>query len=996
MKKYLFLIAAAAAMVLASCQPSGLEVEVSDASSDLVTITITASLDEATKATVDDGAKKWVWSEGDQLAVFDGVAKRTFDIKTGVGTSIATFTGDVDGGAVALNAVFPYSAAGATYEDYTIPAVQTVTAAAVADPAAMVATATGEKDGGDYNFTFTSAVSFMRFTSDAAGRFIFHAVDKGDKMTGDGRVVAVDAPSAGTWWVAVKPATYTGLRVFRRIAGHDYLVKSDAALNLSTPGAARELGTINSTSTEVVAIETADELIAYLGGSPAYDAYICADLDMTAKSITTCASYALNFDGQYHTISKWTSDGVALFGTVTGSVNNLTLDSDCVLTPASGDFGFIICDLQGSIKGCVNKANIAIDLGDGTTQYKFGVLVSSSTVNTATIQDCENYGNITVDWNVGESKMSSQLVGGIVGRLDNPGSNVRIKDCTNHADLIKVNGLHDGAGNLSNIYCGGIVAATVSKEGSKETQTGFTVNFGTIQGCVNEANIDVSWAGGTGGYFNIGGIIGYGECAVDGCENKGNISFTNSTSVNNARPSVGGIAGTLAGTATVNAKDCVNRGNVSITGSFANSSNAYAFATGGTSATSCGGCIGTVGDNATLVDNCDNYGKISVDAYMPTGNKSGAFFGGVVGQSFCPISNCENYYDATTLSLKIMAYKTYWGGVAGSVTGAISSCTNKTSVTYSCNSPTITNARLNYVAGIVGYCTAGIDHCINDGAMNITFDSNTGYSYVGGICAYSEGGAITFGYNENHSTADIVINGNSMVKQIASAGIVGYHNTAGSTYSYCSNAGDISVSNWSNAAYNYVGGILGSYNSGNNTIDHCTNTGNFTSTAACKMRIGGIAAALAGTLSNSTSNSTISMSNGKALSAAGGLLGYSNANVSGCSSECILTASDNASTSRAGLLFGDIGGTRTTSGTTAAGSITTNDASTSAGFIAGAYQAASANHTFGAAGNPISIASTASINGAVVSLSEPPTATELIGDTTTAAGAVTIVNVVVE
>ena len=959
---------------------------------ELVPMTFTASCEEIIpRASLSaDTNPQVVWAEGDQLAVYDGTAIRTFTIKAGEGgKTTAEFEGSA-ADVASYTAVFPYAAAylEAGVLKYAVPAAQAVGAQSV-DPAALVATATSTDKA---NFGFTSAVGLLRFDVPAGvNKVIFHTKGKAETLAGDSRAVVVTLPgTAGTFEAAVEPGTYEGIRAFARTASGDFLKAGASDLAVSA-GHLKPMGNVK-TDTEVVAIETPDEFIAYLGSSPTLDAYVCADLDLTAKTVTTCASYANNFDGQFHSIDNWESAGVALFGTVSGSVSNLTLESGCNITVASGDFSPMVCTLTGSVSGCVNKADFTIDLGDGTTQYCFGPIVSICSAATTLIRDCENYGNIDVTLATGATTMSAQYIGGLVSVVGSPSTSIRVQDCVNHADHIILTATNPGSNStLKNIYLGGVVAATGVNNGDKDNTSGFTSNYGTVSGCVNHADVEATWDGGTGGYYNIGGIIGYAECAVSGCENLGDISFENSKSVYNARPSVGGIAGTLAGTAAVNANDCINRGDVSLSGDFANAGNSYTGGTAGLVGSTCGGCFGLVGDNTTGIDNCDNYGKVTIDTYMPTGNKSTAYYGGIVGYSKGNISNCDNYYNSTTLSLKIMAYKTYWGGVAGYVGGAMSYCTNASDIVYSCNG-VITNVRLNHVGGIGGNVVGAIDHCINEGSLDITFDSNTGYSYAGGICAYHAGG-VALSYNENRASGDITIDGGAMVKQIAVAGIVGYNNAASSTYSNCSNAGDISVSNWSNTAFNYVGGIMGSYNSGSNTFTSCSNTGNLSSTATSKMRMGGIASALNGTMTNCTNDCTISMTGGITGSVAGGLMGYCAAAVTGGSSSCTITATGNTGSS-AGLLFGDLGGTKTVKNITAGGSIT-SDAGTAAGFIAGAWNKNTANFTLGAAGEPVNILGSSRVNGAAPSLTEPdPVAGDVLGDTSVG-GTITFTNVVI-
>lgn len=990
MKKVLFFAAAVAAMMLASCKPSEYEVVVNDpADANLVTITITANLDQATKATINDAEKKWFWSEGDHLAVFDGVAKRDFTLTAGAGTAIATFTGSIDPGAGALDAIFPYAAAAGDdfAAGYVIPATQTVTAEAVVDPNALVATATGAKDGDDYNFTFTSAVSFIRFTSDAAGKFIFHAADKEDSLTGDGRAVVVNAPAAGTWWVAVKPASYTGIRVFRRISGHDYMLSSASTLDLSAPGKAREFGTINSTANEVKVIETADELIAYLGGSPALDAYVVADLDLSAKSVTTCATYTKNFDGQCHKICNWTSSGVALFGAVNAgaSVKNLTLDGSCSFTnPADGDFGFLIKQLKGSMVNCINMVDVTITFADLTQQHVFSPLVGRSSSSSSVMTDCVNYGNIDIEYTTPDAaKANTQYFGGIVGVVGTETDILRLSGCRNEADHITVT-VHNGnteQAYLRNTYVGGLVGGTGLSNGDADHKTGYAKNYGTFSGCINNADVSVSWEGGTGGYFKVGGLIGACQAQLLDCINNGDVSLVSSTSAYNANPSVGGLAGVIGGPANPNAKDCTNNGTVTLSGSFVNSDAASAYAAGsmGYYWANAGGCFGIVGDSSTLIDNCDCNAPVNFDIRMSDGGGSGHCLGGIVGICQCAISNCDHNYTASPSIINSQAKNAWLGGIAGLAYNNVTNCTTNAPIEstrkiFTWNTGTDgKDKKLIYLGGIVGRmmtASTSVSGCTNSGTMTLTTASDHGHVYLAGIVAYS--GAITITNCTNSNTISFD-GGGETGGQLYQSGILGYYNATGTTISGCTNTGDISATNWANTAFSYIGGIACQYSGSNCTITNCTNNADITITCAAKLRVGGIEAAHNGTFTGNVHSGNITatgMSGGAAAAECqiGGLAGYwgngniANSATKSCSvSGAIITKL--GSNSRVGGVVGSINVNSTWTDLIVNTQITTTG-SEYVGALVGGFHANN-NLVVTLAGSPVYTGTT--VNGAAIS-----------------------------
>lgn len=913
MKKYFILFAAICAAVAVSCTPKELVIDtpaeegVSDVK--LIPITITASL-EGTKADMVD--VKWTWQSGDKLAVYDGTAKREFTLdESAAGTAVAKFTGEVAETFTSLQAVFPYAAAGASFGTPLIPAVQTVASGTTIDPAAMIAIAeTAEKVSDDeFNFYFTSGVSMLRFTvPDGVQKVILHTEGKEAAIAGESRSVTVSVPGAGQYWAAVNPAAYEGMKVFARTSNGDLLKSTTSTIDLSAPGKAKNLGTLGAGGTSVSVIEDGAELVSYLGSTPTLDAYVVNDLDLTDKTVTTCASFAKVFDGLYHSIKNWTSNGVALFDDKTeGVIKNINIDSTCNLTPTSGNFGFLALALinNGAIIGCSNAANVTYSLGEGTTQHCFGFFTGRLITKTTKITDCKNTGNLTISFTTVSTDMKTQYIGSMVGMVAGPNGDIRLENCTNEG-IITVNGTNStGETHLRNIYLGGLFGGTGVNKGTTSTPTGYTKKYGTIKNCLNKGKVEATWTGGTGGYFRVGGIGGYAEAAFDSCINEGSVSFTNSLELQTAGSAVGGICSVIAGTSSINAIDCLNKGAISFIGRFSTASvttitttdpdteeetkTEYALndALVGCKYPAVGGCFGVVGDNSTKIQNCSNEGTISVtwgkDSAAPS------MVGGVVAFSFC----------------------------------APKSCTNSGNITY---------------------------------------------------------------------------NGGKMSKQVYLSGIVAWLDKK-ATIDGCENTGDITAENWTNSSFSYIGGVMGNYNATKSTIQNCSNSGKLTSTATAKMRMGGIAAALYGTMKNCINTGDIECTNAQAGSRFGGLMGYSSAPITGGSTDCNITVTGNTATGHAGLLCGDIARTNTVSGVTVGGTITT-DASIKAGFLFGGYNSTSnvAIYTLGTDSAPLIIDANANINGTCV-VSNPSAISDVVGDTQTNASAshnMIFTNVVVE
>ena len=401
MKKNLFCLAALCAAALVSCTPKELIIEEPESidnpkeTAELIHITIKASMSESTKATISTD-RTWTWDASDKLAVFDGTTvTKEFGIKEILSDGQAIFEGDVASTA-SLTAVFPYAAA-LSDGSYKLSSEQTISTGQTVDPSAMVATATGEKaSDSEFTFYFTPAVSFFRLSVGAGvSKVILHTVGKDDTIAGESRSVTVNLPgTAGSFWAAVNPAVYHGIRAFA-YDGTSYAKKgADAAeIDLSAKGSGKNIGTVSG-GTAVSVIENADNLISYLG-NPALDGYIVNDLDLTGKTITSCASFAKTFDGQYHSIKNWTSEGTALFGANSGTVKDFTLDSSCKLnlpaTLAAGDYAFVVKTNQGTVSGIRNEADVAEWTGEITGAINLGIIVGNGPANSI-VENCYNSG----------------------------------------------------------------------------------------------------------------------------------------------------------------------------------------------------------------------------------------------------------------------------------------------------------------------------------------------------------------------------------------------------------------------------------------------------------------------------------------------------------------------------------------------------------------------------------------------------------------------------
>ena len=874
MKKYL-VFAALAFAALVSCnkeisneqmpQPSAVK-------EGYVEITLSAGMDASTKAVL--AGNTVLWAVGDKVAVYPdaATAKEEFTVKTVEGKNV-TITGSVPAGTTSLVAVYPYaSALGRDGNTVTvdIPPTQDIPDGGTIDPAAMCSAAVYT----DLTQTaqFQNLFSLLAFNvGDVTDANIvgLYATGLGVSLTGsfnasltsDGPVLtpvtgSVDGSSVKVfaekgkffakktqYYAVVAPCVVEG---FTAGVGNDSklgTVTSAKTLTLERNKGVN-LGDVSSKVTfKYRAIHNAEELQDFLATASVYTAddevVLANDIDMSGVTLApdteggyaAASSFKGVFDGKGYSIKNWASEGVALFKSVSGAVKNVTLDASCTLTnpPAVGSgFSFLVCALPDGAKvsGCVNKANVAITaVNNGGTQYRYGSIVGVSQ-KTALVENCDNYGSIDFGITTGSSKIKTHYLGGIIACTNGPTDQLRISKCHNYGDHITVTVLNGAGGNVfNNIYVGGISASTGVNEGTEEKASGYTSNYGVYSECTNNADITASWQGGTGGYFKVGGIVGYAECKLKDCTNNGNVlcSIPAEVGTNSSSPGIGGIAGVLAGTAPVNADGCVNKGSVVVSGVFTNASTHYGLGVGGNNSGCIGGCFGLVGDNTTLISDCHNQGTLTVNTSTTATAGSWHIAGGVAGYCMATMTNCSNDAD---FDVTIKARIAHVGGIAGYCTKPISNSTNSGILKVSHNGDNLTKDQSKItinLGGIVGYSgttTGDLDSCTNGGAVKL-LDTN-GDVRLGGI-----GGMVYGTVNKCNNVADVtlervVFSTFSFASHVG--GVVGYFNLESKPFTNCSNTAKVSATLDEKANTSNVGGVLG-YMQIKSSMSNCSNTG---------------------------------------------------------------------------------------------------------------------------------------------------------------------------
>ncbi len=154
----------------------------------------------------------------------------------------------------------------------------------------------------------------------------------------------------------------------------------------------------------------------------------------------------------------------------------------------------------------------------------------------------------------------------------------------------------------------------------------------------------------------------------------------------------------------------------------------------------------------------------------------------------------------------------YVGGICGYISGAaqISNCHNSATVYASYDG----DAGAGGICGYMGYSTATISGCTNDGYISVYRRS------VGGICGYQYRGLITYCHNSGRIYSDA---GNNTDNNSYAGGICGYMSDYSyAIISYCYNTGAVEGKG------TYTGGITGRIYG---TITNCFNVGMVTASS---------------------------------------------------------------------------------------------------------------------------------------------------------------------
>jgi len=833
-------IAVAAISCAVSCNKEIAAPDSSPDSSDKVALSLSATGEPEVKVSLDfSQSQNVLWSDTDLIAVFDGTSKNQFSIDSGTNTgATATFSGEVTPGYSDLFAVYPYSAAGSlsgTSLSVTVPASQTVSGTASADPAALVSV--GQVSSGTVEFKQVCGLLKFQIDTTNITKVILH----GTNLAGTATVAATGVLSSvtlgessieitysggcfaeGRYFAAVLPGT-TAANVFTvefvEDTGLSYVKTVTNAVTVARKEG-KSIGEYDDSYDRIRHISNKAQLYAWganMGEEHGVTVYLDADIDCASDPWTyEGATFDGVFEGQNHKIYNLVvttdSENTGFISRLLGSLKNLTVGSSngsswdgvSAIThngSSSADadtrfLGLVGRMVEGSSMTGVNNYAKIVAAATNSRVYIGGLVGTIPESNSATLTNCKNYGSVTNNstWTGGQTRM-----GGILGQCNGA---LTASGVENHGALTINNNVTNFVGGL----CGDL-GHDSSVSGSK--------NYGTIT--FTDGGTSKTYLGGC-----FGSVRG---STVSDCHNYGAITATR-----NAECWFGGIAGFFeSGVSSLT--DCVNHTGADL---MVASSVAKRVLMGGIT----GGCqYNGSGPFGVTIQDCKNEAAVTNDGCASDFGGIAGLFDNYLSSATILIENCEN-------------------------TGAVASIVADNGTSMS---------RELRVGGIIGGtdpedngCEQVYRSCINRGTVTVDGALKSGASVrVGGIVgnAYN---ITTIDKCKNFGNVGSVVGGGDAGSAVFTfGGILGYiQSRTASRYQQvkdCINAGTVS----SVRAYNnqYLGGIVGGGTTDNNVypqVTGCKNYGNISATKTTNTLVGGLCGYIKYTVANSANFGDVS------------------------------------------------------------------------------------------------------------------------------------------
>ena len=808
---------------------------------ELERIVVTVDGDD-TRTFIGDDGKSINWCEDDVIAIYDGYGIREFTIVEGsVNGKSASFEGEIATGATTLRAIYPYSAVELVDGALNVTSLseQQLDGRNVTD-GAMLSIAEFERDA--EMFTFNNAMGFLRvnITKDDVSSIIVNGLNIAGvvELSADGTIAEVvngansvtlrpvyATFAVGTYYVALLPGTTPagqfkmtfvreGAAALEMVAQGEITVPRNAGFNVEYAPATEKF-VITDVATLEQFLSQADSL------DEATVVDVVNDIDLQGAVITSAKSFAGTLNGNGYSILNWTSDGVALFESLSGSVVDLRLDATCSLTApdTKGAFGFIAKSMTATavLDGVENYADVTLAstlYGAGSSQQDdaiyFGVLVGESL---GTIQNCKNNGNVTITSTpTGGDERGLVYIGGVVGKADGT-----IDGCINSGDIS-----YSITGRGGYLFMGGVTGGTTA-----ETIDDVEASFGTIRNCQNTGNIYHTFDNqivGSGSiksnYINMAGVAGYWIGSIEGCMNGVSTDATLGK-IQLAAPTLATGDGYSAANVSVAgvscyaydvAKDCNNYGTIEVDGSFGPGYETYI---GGGNredgGTFIAGVVAQIGAFDTSVatheiSNCHNYGVMDVNlpitSTSSTNYKNYHYVGGVVAYANATANNLSNN---ATINLFSQGTMNYVGGVIGQTDEDATAITNNGDIIYAISrvgGQQLNNANQLF-GGVIGYNTGDqLTNITNNNPVSLTVDNTNQKVRFGGVAGsfgnasgVTNNGAVTYSELTSHA------------KEVDFGGVAGA-TTSGSIVDITNN-GAVAYTGLKMTGSTYVAGVVG-------------------------------------------------------------------------------------------------------------------------------------------------------------------------------------------
>ena len=537
---------------------------------------------------------------------------------------------------------------------------------------------------------------------------------------------------------------------------------------------------------------------------------------------------------------------------------------------------------------CDNYGAVTLN-GKFKQTYSGGVTGSSWYSN---LENCDNYGAVTI---TEESTFYGIMLAGISSINYSTGEYTYYsKNCTNNAPINCLASTDPNATTGTYHYrIGGV-------EGfGRSLATNLVNNKEGVVTC--KGNVVLLKANFKA--CEIGGVVAYRTtCAHDASCNYGDVIVDinysvhpdvadTKTVIDDRALFIGGVAGYSSQTC----KNSINKGNITVKGTY-DCENIW---------------IGGIGGYSSLGSVAENYGKITVDdstiitnarlivggvgggndatsdrtgllnkGKVYVGGKIGqAWIGGLCGQNRLPLTGAKNYGEVKVTA--VCSKDLHVGGLiclhtrhfyhkdsnsiktGDTANGALTSCENYGNIFIAnteANKSTVT------VGGLVRQGQQDLIDCINHGSINVS-GSSLGTLYIGGLVAVNSAKPRKNCYNKGKITVNCEsVGGADNTDSDLFIGGICFSGGSNTTYTNCHNEGDIEIGAVKVANCVRIGGFIANVETADktNTLENCSNSGNITTShIGCVQtsgvcRIGGIFAQaqkgtlkLVGTLKNS-------------------------------------------------------------------------------------------------------------------------------------------------